>query len=71
MGAKEENLPTRYVFGFSGQMTPVQVLAGKCKVCGTDVWITYKKPSREYRETVPIHHGCENQKEHQDLEPWQ
>jgi hypothetical protein len=64
MGTKEEGLPVRFVFGYSGQLRPMQVVAGKCEVCKEDVWVDLKKPSKEYRETKAVHHGCEKKEEH-------
>jgi hypothetical protein len=59
MGIKEDGLPTRYVFGYSGQLRPLQTVAGKCEVCKEDVWIDYQKPSKEYLKTLQVHYGCE------------
>lgn len=59
MGVKEESLPVRYVFGFSGQTRPQQMDAGPCVVCQCAVWVDGKRASRAYRSQQPVHYGCQ------------
>ncbi len=64
MGSKEDRLPTRYLFGFAGQMRPLQVIGGKCVKCHEEVWIDHTPTDKQYRETLVVHHGCESKTEH-------
>jgi len=59
MGAKEERLTKRILFGYAGQLRPGQVIAGVCSSCQLPVWISLPDPlaasSIEY-----IHFSCHN-----------
>lgn len=65
MGAREEVLPTRYLFGYAGPMRPLQVVGGNCPECGLEVWIDCPRVSQQqYLATVHVHFSCENKKKH-------
>lgn len=59
MGAKEESLAVRVLFGYAGQMRPLQVVGGACTVCGQPVWINLPPPV-EVRSTEYTHFSCHN-----------
>lgn len=59
MGAKEENSPQRYITGWSGQLRPMQILAGKCEVCTEDVYVDpLPINGKVYSGVVYRHHAC-------------
>ena len=57
MGIKEENLPTRIVFGFAGQSRPEQVIGGACIACNLEVWIN-PQITKESSIMKYLHYSC-------------
>lgn len=59
MGVKEEKLADRILFGYAGQLRPLQMVGGACTVCGREVWIDIPEPLA-VRSTSHTHFSCHN-----------
>ncbi len=59
MGTKEELLAIRVLFGYAGQLRPLQTVGGACTICHQPVWIDLPEPI-ESRSTEYTHFSCHN-----------
>lgn len=59
MGAKEEKLADRVLYGYAGQLRPLQLVGGACSVCALPVWIDRPSPMT-VRFTSYTHFACQN-----------
>ncbi len=59
MGIKEDHLVKRVLFGYAGQLRPMQVVGGPCTICQTPLWIDLPEPL-EVLSTSHQHFSCHN-----------
>lgn len=60
MGIKEESAPFKLVRGFSAQLLPNQVAAGRCGKCRKTVYVKGSQGNgKVYQGIIYVHYSCE------------